>query len=93
MVWVFSVSGWTFMAKGSSEGRLVAAARKPIGSFHTAAPVLAEAGVAAAVTRASRSNSWGDLCPLLQVQSDTVQLQRADAAQEAFLSGRGASCT
>ncbi len=82
----------TFMTEGSGVGWLATVAGETIGSLHTVTLVLAERAVAAAVARASRSDPWGDLCPLLQVQSDAVQLQRADAAQKTFLSGRSASC-
>lgn len=58
--------------------------------LHAAAVVLAEGAVAAAVTRAARSDSRRDPRPLLQVQGDAVQLQRADAAPEALLPGRRA---
>lgn len=78
------------MTEGSSVRRLVTVARETAVSLLTATLVLAERAVAAAVARASRSDPRGDLCPLLQIQSDAVQLQRADAAQKAFLSGRSA---
>lgn len=82
----------TFMTKRSSVGWVAAVAGKTIGSLNAAALVLTERAIAAAVARASRLDPWGDLCPLLQVQTDAVQLQRADAAQKALLSGRSASC-
>lgn len=80
------------MTERSSVGWVAAVAGKTIGSLNTVALVLTERAIAAAVARASRLDPWGDLRPLLQVQTDAVQLQRADAAQKAFLSGRSASC-
>lgn len=70
----------TFMTEGSSVCRLVTVAGKTIGFFNTATLVLAEWTVAAAVARAARSDPRGDLSPLFQVQSDTIQLQRSNAA-------------
>ena len=80
------------MTEGSGVGGGSTVAREAIGFLHAATLVPAEGPVAAAVARAARSDPGGDLGPLLQVQSDTVQLQGADAAQEALLSGRRASC-
>lgn len=80
------------MTEGPSKSRLTAVAGESVGLLHTAPLVLAELTIAAAMTRASRSHSGCYLCPLLQVQSDAVQLQVADAAQKAFLSGCSASC-
>lgn len=68
------------MTKGSSVGRLATVTGKTIGFFYTETLVLAQRAIAAAVARAARSDPGGDHRPLLQVQSDTIQLQRADAA-------------
>lgn len=80
------------MTKGSCVGWLATVTWETTGSLHAAALVLAEWPVAAAVARAPRTDARGDLRPLLQVQSDAVQLKRTNAAQEAFLSRRSASC-
>lgn len=82
----------TFMTEGSSVGWLATVAGKTIGSLHTATLVLAEWAVTTAVAWASWSDPWGDPRPFLQVQSDAVQLQRADTAQKPFLPGCCASC-
>lgn len=75
------------MTESSGVGRLGTAADEAAASLHTLTIVPTERGVAAAVAGAARSDSWGDLGPLLQVQGHTVELQRTDASQEAFLSG------
>lgn len=82
----------TFVTKGSSEGRVPAVAGKAVLPLHTYTLVLTEGAVAAAVARAPRSDPRGDLGPFLQVQSDAVQLQGANASQEAFLPGRRPPC-
>ena len=82
----------TCVAEDSSVRRQAAVAVEAVDSLHTAAPVLAERAVAAAVTRAAGSDPGCDPGPLLQVQGDAVQLQRANAAPEALLPGRCASC-
>lgn len=81
----------TSFAEGPGESRRAAVAGEAVGSLHAATPVLTEAAVAAAVTRASGPNTRSYLCPLLQVQRDAIQLQRADAAAEASLPGRCAA--
>lgn len=80
------------MTKGPGEGRRPAVAGKAVLPLHTHTLVLTEGAVAATVARAPRSDPWGDLGPFLQVQGDAVQLQGANAPQEAFLPGRGAPC-
>lgn len=80
------------MTESSCVGRRAAVTGEPSVEFHTPTPVLAERAIAAAVAGATGPDSRGDLCPLLQVQGDTVQLQRANAAQEASLSGCSAPC-
>ena len=82
----------TCVAEDSSVRRQAAVAVEAVDSLHTAASVLAERAVAAAVTRAAGSDPGCDPGPLLQVQGDAVQLQRANAAPEALLPGRCASC-
>lgn len=81
----------TFMTKSSSVGWLGTAAGETTGSLHTLTIVLTQGSIAAAVSWAASSYSWCDLRSLLQVQNRTIQLQRADASQEAFLSGRSTS--
>ncbi len=81
----------TFVAEGAGEGREAAVAGEAAVILHTAAVILAQAAVAAAVSGTSRRHSGRDLRPLLQIQSLPVQLQRANAAQEALLSGRRSS--
>ena len=81
----------TCVTEDSSEGRQSTVTVEAAGSLHTAALVLAERAVAAAVTWAAGSNPWRDLRPLLQVQGDTVQLQRANTAPKSLLPGRCAS--
>ena len=75
------------MTKGSGVGWLFTAAGEAAGSLHALTIVPTEGGVAAAVAGAAGSYSWCDLRPLLQVQGHTIELQRTDASQEAFLSG------
>lgn len=79
------------MTKGSSVGRPGTAAGKAAGSLHTLAIVPTEGSVAVAVAGAAGSYSRCDLRPFLQVQGHAVELQRTDASQEAFLSGRSTS--
>lgn len=86
---VYSV--FTCMAENSSVCWQPTVTVKATGSLHTAALVLAERAIAAAVTRAAGSNPGCDFCPLLQVQGDAVQLQRADTSTKALLPGRCAS--
>ncbi len=81
----------TFVAEGAGEGREAAVAGEAAVILHTAAVILAQTAVAAAVSGTSRRHSGRDLRPLLQIQSLPVQLQRANAAQEALLSGRRSS--
>ncbi|MEQ2191852.1 hypothetical protein XENOCAPTIV_003452, partial [Xenoophorus captivus] len=81
----------TCVAEDSSVSRQAAVTVEASGSLHTAALVIAQRAVAAAVTRATGSNPGRDLGPFLQVQSDAIQLQRADAASETPLSGRRSS--
>lgn len=80
------------MTKGAGEGRQPAVAGEAVVSLHTHTLVLAEGAVAAAVARTPRSDPRGDLGPSLQVQSDAVQLQGANASQEAFLPGGRPTC-
>lgn len=75
------------MAEGAGEGRGAAVAGEAAVILHTGAVILAQAAVAAAVSGASGRHSGRDLRPLLQIQSLPVQLERANAAQEALLSG------
>lgn len=75
------------MAEGAGEGREAAVAGEAAVILHTAAVILAQVPVAAAVSGTSGRHSGRDLRPLLQIQSLPVQLQRANAAQEALLSG------
>lgn len=89
--WEFKNSR-TFVTKGSSEGRVPAVAGEAVLPLHTHPLVLTEGAVAAAVARAPGSDPRGDLGPSLQVQSDAVQLQGADASQEALLPGRRPPC-
>lgn len=81
----------TSFAEGPRESRRATVTGEAVGSLHAATPVLAEGAVAAAVTWTSGPNTWSYLCPLLQVQRDAIQLQRADAAAEASLPGRCAA--
>ena len=81
----------TCVAEDPGVRRQAAVTVEAVGSLHTAAVVEAERAVAAAVTRAAGLNPGCDLRPLLQVQSDAVHLQRANAAPEALLPGRCAS--
>lgn len=85
------LSSSTFMAEGAGEGREAAVAGEAAVILHTAAVILTQAAVAAAVSGTSSRHSGRDLRPLLQIQSLPVQLQRANAAQEALLSGRRSS--
>lgn len=78
-IWLCVFTG-TFMTEGPSVGRLSTITGESIDFLHTATMVLAERPIAAAVTRAARSDPWGYFGPLLQVQSDAIELQRADAA-------------
>lgn len=82
----------TCVAEGSGVRRQAAVAQEAVGPLGAAAPVAAQRPVAAAVTRAAGPNPRRDPRPLLQVQRDAVQLQGADAAPEALLPGRRASC-
>lgn len=81
-----SVKVFTCMTEDPSKGRLAAVTGEPVRFFHTNPIVLAELAIAATMTRASRSDSRRYLRPLLQIQSNPVQLQGADATQKAFLS-------
>ncbi len=81
----------TSMAEGAGEGREAAVAGEAAVILHAAAVILAQAAVAAAVSGTSGRHSGCDLRSLLQIQSLPVQLQRANAAQEALLSGRRSS--
>lgn len=81
----------TSFAEGPRESRQATVTGEAVGSLHAATPVLAEGAVAAAVTQTSGPNTRSYLCPLLQVQCDAVQLQRADATAEAPLPGRCAT--
>ena len=78
------------MAEDPGVGRLATVTVEAVCPLHTAAVVLAERAVAAAVTRAAGPDPGRDPGPLLQVQGDAVQLQGADAAPEALLPGRRA---
>lgn len=77
----------TSLTEGSRISRWATVTGKAVGSLHTASLVLAECAVAAAVTWTTSLDPWGDLCSLLQVQGDTVQPQRANAAVETLLPG------
>lgn len=82
----------TLMTEGSSVGRLTTVTGETLVLLNTSTLILTEGAVAAAVARAAGSHPWGDLGPLLQVQSDAVQLQSTDAAQEALLPRCSPSC-
>lgn len=82
----------TFVTKGPSEGRLPAVTGEAAVSLHTPALVLAEGAVAAAVAWAARSDPRGDPGSSLQVQSDAVELQGANASQEAAVSRGCPTC-
>lgn len=90
-VFIFLVGLCTFVAEGSSISRWPTVTGKTFGSLHTAATVLAERAVAAAVTRTSCLNPRSDVCSLLQVQGDAIQLESADTSPKALLPGRCAS--
>lgn len=81
----------TSFTKGSTEGRTAAVAGEAASSLRAAPAILAEGAVAATVTRAPGLHTGSDSRPLLQVQCDAVELQRADAAAEAPLPGRCAA--
>lgn len=76
----------TFLTEGSSVGREAAVTGEACVPLHTAATVLAQAPIAAAVSRTAGPHTGGDLRPLLQVQRLPVQLQGSDASQESLLS-------
>lgn len=84
-------TGLTSFTEGSGGGRRAAVAGEAAASLHAAPTVPAEGAVAAAVTRAPGPHARGYPRPLLQVQRDAVELQRADAATEAPLPGRRAA--
>lgn len=81
----------TSVAEGSRICRWATVTGKAVGSLHTASLVLAECAVAAAVAWTPCLNPRSDLCSLLQVQSDTVQLQRANTTPKSLLPGCCAS--
>lgn len=81
----------TSVAEGSGVSRRAAVTGEAVGSLHTEPLVLAEGAVAAAVAWTPRLHPGGDLGSLLQVQSDPVQLQGADATPKALLPGGRAS--
>lgn len=62
----------TSLTEGSRISRWATVTRKAAGSLHTAALVLAECAVAAAVAGTTGLDPWGDLCSLLQVQGDAI---------------------
>lgn len=81
----------TLVARGATVGRLGAVAHVAVALLDAAAPVVAQAAGAAAVARAAGADAGGHLGPLLQVEAGTVDGERADAAQEAPLLGRGST--
>lgn len=90
-VFSFLVGLCTFVTKGSSISRWPTVTGKTFGSLHAATTVLAQHAVAAAVTRTSRLNPRSDVCSLLQVQGDAIQLESANTSPKALLPGRCAS--
>lgn len=72
----------TSFTEGPSEGRWAAVAGEAAASLHAAATIAAEGAVAATVTRAPGLHTRSYSRPLLQVQCDAIELQRADAATE-----------
>lgn len=81
----------TSFTEGSSEGRSAAVAGEAAPSLDAAPAIPAEGAVAATVTRATGLHTRSDSGPLLKVQCDAIELQRADAATEAPLPGRCAT--
>lgn len=92
-LWAWRPNLCTFVAKRSSVSGWAAVAGEAGGSLHTATLILAQRAIAATMTWASCLNPRGDLCSLLQVQSDAIQLQRADATSKALLPWSCASWT
>lgn len=83
----------TFFAGGPSVCRECAVTHVAGALFHTPAPVVADAGRAAAVTRTARAHTRGRLGSLVQVKGHAVHIKRSHAAQKASLSGSCSSCS